>query len=119
MRIAIPLSAGQLAEHFGHCEQFLFVDADLEQREVLHKTVATAPEHAPGLLPRWLAEHGVDIVIAGGLGARACDLLSANAVQVLTGVSAAEPDVLIASFLNGTLQTGDSRCDHSAHGCSH
>ncbi len=119
MRIAIPLSAGQLAEHFGHCEQFLFVDADFEQREVLHKAVATAPEHEPGLLPRWLVEHKVDILITGGLGARARDLLAASAIQVLTGVPAIEPDLLITSFLNGTLQTGSSRCDHSAHGCSH
>lgn len=119
MRIAVPLSAGQLAEHFGHCEQFLFADADPQNRTVLHKTLETAPEHAPGLLPRWLAEHGVNVVIAGGLGARARDLLAASSVQVVAGAPVAEPDVLIASFLNGTLQTGEGRCDHSMHGCHH
>ena len=66
MRIAIPLSGGQLSQHFGHSEQFLFVDADMEQRQVLHKRVETAPDHAPGLIPAWLAEHRVDIVIAAG-----------------------------------------------------
>jgi predicted Fe-Mo cluster-binding NifX family protein len=119
MRIAVPLSAGQLAEHFGHCEQFLFADADPQNRTVMHKTLETAPDHAPGLLPRWLAEHGVDVVIAGGLGARARDLLAASSVQVVAGAPVAEPEVLIASFLNGTLQQGESRCDHSGHDCHH
>ena len=119
MRIAIPLFAGHLAEHFGHCEQFLFADADREQSKVLQTTLVSAPDHVPGLLPRWLAERGVEVVIASGLGTRARDLLAANSVRVLTGVRAAEPDLLITSFLSGTLQTGDDGCEHSMHRCNH
>lgn len=120
MRIAIPVTDGRLAEHFGHCEQFLFVDADMSQRKVLEKKLVSAPEHVPGLLPRWLGENGVEVVIAGGLGARARGLLSAAAVQLITGVTAAEPDLLIESFLNGKLEGGENRCDHAAgHNCEH
>jgi predicted Fe-Mo cluster-binding NifX family protein len=119
MKIAIPLSGGQLSQHFGHCEQFLFVDADMEQHRVLGKNVETAPEHAPGLLPRWLAERGVDTVIAAGVGARAQELLSASSVKVLTGVSATDPDSLIGDFLSGGLETGSNQCNHSAHDCGH
>ena len=119
MRIAIPLSGGRLSQHFGHSEQFLFVDADLEQQKVLCKEMVTAPEHAPGLLPRWLAEHGVGMVVAAGLGGRARDLLAASSIQVLSGVSAVDPEVLVADFVNGKLETGTNQCDHSGHGCSH
>ena len=28
MKIAIPLAAGRLCMHFGHCEQFALVDVD-------------------------------------------------------------------------------------------
>lgn len=119
MRIAIPLSGGQLSQHFGHCEQFLLVDADMERHQVLQKNVEAAPEHTPGLLPNWLVDHGVDAVIAGGVGARARELLSAGSVEVLTGVSRTDPDALIADFLNGKLKTGGSQCDHSGHGCAH
>lgn len=119
MRIAIPLSRGRLSRHFGHCEQFLFVDADMEQRQVLQKNFETAPEHAPGLLPQWLVEHGVEVVIAAGLGARAQDLLSASSVEVLTGVAAVDPDALVADFLNGRLEPGSNHCDHSGHACNH
>ena len=119
MRIAIPLSGGRLSQHFGHSEQFLFVDADFEQRKILNKKVETAPEHAPGVLPRWLAEQGVNVVIASGMGAHARELLAASSMQVLTGVSAMDPEVLVTDFMNARLETGANQCDHSGHGCSH
>ncbi|HEV2398870.1 MAG TPA: NifB/NifX family molybdenum-iron cluster-binding protein [Candidatus Sulfotelmatobacter sp.] len=119
MRIAIPISDGRISQHFGHSEQFLFVDADIKQRTVLSKSIEKAPEHAPGLLPKWLIEHGVDTVIAVGLGARARDLLSASSVKVLTGVTNGEPDALISDFLHDRLETGANGCDHSGHQCHH
>ncbi|MGA7770406.1 MAG: NifB/NifX family molybdenum-iron cluster-binding protein [Candidatus Sulfotelmatobacter sp.] len=119
MRIAIPLDEGRLSQHFGHSKQFLFVDADLEQKQVLGKKVETAPEHASGVLPKWLTEHGVNVVIASGMGTRARDLLAASSLQVLTGVSAIDPEVLVTDFINGRLETGANQCDHSGHGCSH
>jgi predicted Fe-Mo cluster-binding NifX family protein len=119
MRIAIPLSGEEVSPHFGHSDRFLLVHADMEQRRVLHKQIEKAPVHAPGLLPAWLAERHVDVVIASGLGARARDLLAANSVQVLTGVSGVDPEALVSDFLNGRLETGTNACDHSEHDCRH
>lgn len=119
MRIAIPLAGGRISQHFGHSEQFLFVDADIQQRTVLAKSIENAPEHVPGLLPKWLVEHGVDTVIAVGLGARARDLLSSSSVKVLTGVTTTEPEALISDFLHDRLQTGANECHHSGHQCHH
>jgi ATP-binding protein involved in chromosome partitioning len=119
MRIAIPLSGGQISQHFGHSDQFLFVDADQGQRRVLAKSVEDAPAHVPGLLPKWLVEHGVNVVITAGLGARARNLLAASSVEVLTGVSGRDPDALISDFFNDKLEVGSNMCDHSGHGCSH
>ena len=119
MRIAIPLANGQLSQHFGHSEQFLLVDMDHEKRTVLGRKIEAAPEHAPGVLPRWLVERGVDVLITAGLGARARDLLAENSVEVLTGITSSDPEKLLREFFNGTLQPGDNRCDHSEHGCDH
>ncbi len=119
MRIAIPLSGEKLSQHFGHSEQFLFVDADMEQRAVLHRQVEKAPEHAPGVLPAWLAERHVNVVIAAGLGAGARDLLANRSVQVFTGVSTSDPEKLVADFIKGTLESGTNACDHSEHRCGH
>lgn len=119
MRIAIPLSEGQLCQHFGHCQEFLFVDAEPATKSVVERRVERAPEHQPGLLPVWLKERGVNVVIAGGIGARAVDLLTAASVQVLAGISASDPEVILSTFLNGKLETGLTGCDHSGGSCQH
>lgn len=119
MRIAIPLESGKLAGHFGHCEHFLFTDIDPRNNQVLLKTLTTPPDHAPGVFPKWLAEHGATVVIAGSVGMHARNLMAASGIELLAGVAAAEPDVLIAEYLNGTLQTSEGSCDHANHGCSH
>jgi hypothetical protein len=57
VRIAIPLSEGRLCQHFGHCEEFLFVDAEPATKSIAARQVEKAPEHQPGLLPLWLKER--------------------------------------------------------------
>ena len=85
MRYAIPVSDGMVSAHFGHCEQFTLIDADEERKEILRKELVTSPGHQPGLLPEWLAEHGVSVVIAGGMGSRAKSLFQQNCIQVVIG----------------------------------
>ncbi len=68
MKIAIPLANGQLAMHFGHCEEFALVDVDEATRQHRGTAIRNAPQ--PGLLPRWLHEQS-EVIIAGGMGQRA------------------------------------------------
>ncbi len=35
--IAIPLAAGKLCMHFGHCEQFALVTADPANKQILNR----------------------------------------------------------------------------------
>lgn len=74
MKIAIPVTGDCLNSHFGHCEKFALVDVDDETKQTTATTEVVAPEHQPGLLPVWLKERGVTVVIAGGMGARALSL---------------------------------------------
>jgi len=116
MRIAIPVSEGQLAQHFGHCEMFALLDVDTEKRQITASTEVEAPEHQPGLLPEWLRSRGVDMVIAGGVGGRALSLFAAASIQVLTGAPAASARSLVEQYLAGNLECGPSGCDHSGGG---
>jgi hypothetical protein len=68
MKIAIPLHQGALSLHFGHCEHFVLVEVDTENGKILGKTFHEPPPHEPGVLPKWLAELGTDLIIAGGMG---------------------------------------------------
>ncbi len=112
MRIAIPLVSGRLSQHFGHSERFALLDVDQAAKRIVGKQELESPEHQPGLLPRWLAEKGATLIIAGGMGANAQKLFTDGGIQVVIGAPVETPEALVASFMSGTLQTGGNLCDH-------
>ncbi|MCK5241237.1 NifB/NifX family molybdenum-iron cluster-binding protein [bacterium] len=112
MRIAVPQAEGKLAMHFGHCESFALIDVDVENKTILKKEIVTAPSHEPGLLPRWLAERGANIIIAGGMGQRAQQLFRENKIEVIVGAGSVTPEELATAYLKNELKTGANFCDH-------
>jgi predicted Fe-Mo cluster-binding NifX family protein len=112
MRIAIPLAAGRLAAHFGHCEEFVLVDVDDRRRRITASRRTQPPAHQPGLLPPWLASHGATVVIAGGMGGRARELFAAHGIEVYAGAAPLPPEDLVAAYLENRLETGANPCDH-------
>jgi predicted Fe-Mo cluster-binding NifX family protein len=79
---------------------------------LLQRQDVTAPPHEPGLLPRWLAEQGVEMIIAGGMGQRAQDLFIRSGIKVYTGAPADAPELLVENFMAGSLSMGVNLCDH-------
>lgn len=112
MKIAIPVANGRLNMHFGHCETLALLDVDPALNSIIRREDVAAPPHEPGLLPRWLAARNVDLVITGGMGQRAQSLFAEQNIHVIIGAPAETPEVLVASFLNGTLHSGVNACDH-------
>lgn len=98
--------------HFGHCEHFALIDVDASERRIVGRQDIEAPPHQPGLLPPWLAEKGVNLIIAGGMGQRAHGLFAEQGVQVIVGAPAETPEILVAGYLGGNLVTGENACDH-------
>lgn len=101
-----------MATHFGYCEHFAFIDVDEATKEILSKELVSSPGHQPGLLPVWLAERGVSVVIASGMGSRAQALFTENRIHVITGVLGDDPEQIVLDYMRGTLTTGDNVCDH-------
>ncbi len=112
MRIAIPLVNGRLSLHFGHCQEFALIDVDEDTKTISGKQEIDAPDHAPGLLPRWLHEQGADMIVAGGMGMRAQQLFAQYGLHVIVGASADDPETVVKEYLAGTLETGQNICDH-------
>ena len=110
MKFAIPLADGKLTAHFGHCQEFAIFE--VEDSEIKNKETLVPPPQEPGVLPRWLHELGTNVIIAGGMGARALDLFVQNGIKVLTGAPSLTPEELIKQYLDNTLQTGANVCDH-------
>ncbi|MDY7019103.1 MAG: NifB/NifX family molybdenum-iron cluster-binding protein [Chloroflexota bacterium] len=112
MRYAVPITDDKMSAHFGHCQCFALIDADEAKGIILNKEVVSSPGHEPGLLPRWLAEQGVSVVIAGGMGSRAQNIFQENRIQVIIGVIEDDPDKAVLDHMIGALATGDNICDH-------
>lgn len=112
MKIAIPVTYGQLSAHFGHCEQFALIDVNPVRGELQTISYVEPPPHEPGLLPRWLAEQDVDVIIAGGMGQRAQQLFSQNGIKVVVGARCRPVEETVTEYLQGTLVAGENPCDH-------
>ena len=110
MKFAIPLAEGKLTAHFGHCQEFALVE--VEDKEIKKKETLVPPPHEPGVLPKWLHDLGTDVIIAGGMGARAMDLFAQNNIEVIVGASALTPEELVKLYLDNKLQPGANVCDH-------
>ena len=63
MKIAIPLAAGHLSIHFGHCDEFAIVEVDEQTREIITNNNLQPPSYQPGVLPAWLHEQGVNVIL--------------------------------------------------------
>jgi len=110
--IAIPVAGGRLCMHFGHCEEFALYEVDSEKMQIIESHLLTPPPHEPGVLPRWLHRQGVDLVIVGGMGQRAQNILIENSVRVIAGAPSEAPESIMRSYLDGKLQLGQNACDH-------
>ena len=110
MKFAVPLANGVLCAHFGHCQQFAVMNVD--GKEITQKELMTPPPHEPGVLPQWLNGLGVNVIIAGGMGARAQNLFTQNGIKVIVGAPSLAPEALIEQYLNDALVSGENLCDH-------
>ncbi|MGD9268822.1 MAG: NifB/NifX family molybdenum-iron cluster-binding protein, partial [Desulfobacterales bacterium] len=89
-----------------------FAIVEVEDNQILKKETLVPPPHEPGVLPSWLHQLGTNVVIAGGMGQRAVSLFDEKGIKVVTGAPTLEPEELVNSYLNQTLQTGANVCDH-------
>ena len=101
-----------VAAHFGRCPEYALVDVD--EGRVTSRTVVDNPGHEPGFLPGYLANLGVNCIVAGGMGPRAQSLFAAQGIETVLGVSCSLEEA-IQRCADGTLESGDSTCDHSGH----
>ncbi len=107
--LAISCDGEMVSSHFGRCEKYLIFK--IREGEVIEKEEILNPGHQPGFLPQFLKQKGVNVLIAGGAGPRAQDLLQDLGIEFILGVSGNVNEVLTA-YLNGELKPGQSQCEH-------
>lgn len=112
MKIAIAKDHNNVSGHFGHCEGFQVYD--IEGQSVVGSTFLANPGHQPGVLPKFLSDHDVNVIIAGGMGAKAQQLFQANNIEVVVGVSGLV-ETTIMHYLEGGVTSTNSVCHNHEH----
>ena len=112
MKIAVAAMGNTVAGHFGHCENFIFFDA--EDGKITSVQSVPNPGHKPGFLPNFLADHGAKVIIAGGMGGGAVDIFNERDVEVIIGVQGDAREA-VETYLKGELKSTGSICHNHEH----
>lgn len=102
--------------HFGRCPFYIFIsiDKDNNVNDVTGEENPFAKGHEPGLVPKYIADKGVNIMISGGMGPRAVDFFNQFGVTVVTGATGKVKDALKA-YLSVQLR-GYEPCNEGENG---
>lgn len=109
MKIAVAAMGSEVAQHFGHCETFLFFDA--ADGKITAESSVPNPGHRPGFLPNFLADNGAQVILAGGMGGGAVDIFNERGVEVITGAQG-DARSAVEAYLRGELVSTGSVCHH-------
>ncbi len=109
MRLAISTENGQVAQHFGRCQQYTLVD--IEDGKIIDRNTLDNPGHAPGAIPKFLFEHNCDLIITGGMGRKAQGYFKEFNIDWIIGAQG-NVNAVIEDFLRNELKIGESTCDH-------
>jgi ATP-binding protein involved in chromosome partitioning len=78
----------------------------------MKKEIVTPPGYEPGVLPAWLAEEGVSVVLVSGMGSRAQSLFRENRIEVVINALENDPEQAVLDYIKGTLAVGEDVCAH-------
>jgi predicted Fe-Mo cluster-binding NifX family protein len=126
MRIAISAEENKglessVSHHFGRCPYFVIVDVDgtnIEKVEVIENPYFAG--HEPGMVPGFINEQGVQVMLSGGMGRRAIAFFQQFGISPATGAYGTVQSTL-DHYFRGELQEA-APCRESedhAHGHHH
>lgn len=116
MKIAVTTEGNQIFQHFGQCP--VFTVFTVENGVIREKAEIDASQHGHAGLAKFLKESGVDVVICGGIGSGAKQMLASVGIQLISGVHG-DIDSAVASYLSGNLKDLGGSCNHEEHGNDH
>lgn len=112
MKIAVAAMGHEVADHFGHCEKFIFFDT--KNGQVIGENSVPNLGHSPGFLPNFLADRGAKVIIAGGMGGGAVDIFNERDVEVIGGAQG-DAKTAVEAHLQGELKSTGAVCHKHAH----
>lgn len=102
----------RISHHFGRCPAYVLVDVDGDEIQAVESIDNPFYSgHQPGMVPGFIHDQGVEVMISGGMGMRAIDFFRQYGIQVATGASDTVRTTLelyFAGQLNGAKPCRDS-----------
>jgi predicted Fe-Mo cluster-binding NifX family protein len=117
MKIATPITTNnQIDDHFGHCDYYRIFDVS-ENKEVF-ELLTLKSEQGCGCksnIAGVLAGYGVTVMLAGGIGGGAINVLNNSGIEVIRGCSGNATDV-VNQYVAGLISdSGESCAAHEHH----
>jgi predicted Fe-Mo cluster-binding NifX family protein len=117
MKIAIPTKDGAFNAHFGQSTAFWICDVLGDPPTITQSHELQVPANGGcGAIPLVLSQAGVELVLAGGMGAGALQNLKRVGIEALTGVAGGTPEQIVLDHLAGKLDRTNQLCQQHGHG---
>ncbi len=124
MIVAVPYLAGAVNAHFGSAQAFLIAEASGETVEKTTLYELQGMQHNHAGIAGFLKEQGVEVILAGGMGAPMQQALKRAGFTVYCGVAGPAVEA-VEALLRGEIEQSESTCGHhhgehqSEHGGGH
>jgi predicted Fe-Mo cluster-binding NifX family protein len=124
MKIAVPTRGNVVDNHFGHCEAYTIFTTD-ENKAIIKSEMLPSPQGCgcKSNIASTFQQIGVKIMLAGGIGDGAINVLNGHGITVIRGCSG-DVRVLAETYLKGSLTDSGESCSHhdhqgEGHTCNH
>jgi predicted Fe-Mo cluster-binding NifX family protein len=117
MKIAVPITKeNQIDGHFGHCESYgVFTISDKNEITDIKNVESPQGCGCKSDIASVFSSDGVTIMLAGGIGGGAINVLNNSGIQVIRGCSGDATEV-VKLYLAGLVADSGSSCQqHEAH----
>lgn len=115
-KIALPIkNNSHIDDHFGHCDYYGIYTISDDNEIVDYKTIKS--EQGCGCksnIAGILAEEGVKVMLAGGIGAGAINVLNNSGIQVIRGCTGNSEEI-VKQYLEGKITDSGIDCLHHEH----
>jgi predicted Fe-Mo cluster-binding NifX family protein len=124
IKIAIPTNGNLVDSHFGHCEMYTVISAD-DNLTVTGTEILLSPQGCgcKSNIAGIFQKIGVKVMLAGGIGEGAIQVLNHHGIDVIRGCSGDVSKLAEKYLIGGLTDSGVSCAQHEHHGeghtCSH
>ena len=126
MKIAVPVTKeNQIDGHFGHCESYgVFTISDKNEIAEIKSVESLQGCGCKSDIASVLASNGVSVMLAGGIGGGAINVLNNSGIEVIRGCSGDATEI-VKLYLSGLVKDSGSSChqhephNQDGHQCNH